>query len=104
MAATIITTEDLQIFKTELFTELKKLLAEKPKNEPRGYMKTWEVIRDFKVSKGKLQSMRASGELPFTRLGKNILFEYSDLKRLLDENKIQHQPVGQGKNRFSIRS
>lgn len=103
MSATIITTEDLQVFKTELLSEFKKLLAEKKTTETREYLKTWEVMKAFNISKGTLQTMRASGLLPFTRIGKCIYFKYDDIKQVLDENRIQHQAVGQGRNRFSLR-
>lgn len=104
MALEILTKDDLHSFKSELFAELTVLLSEKKAIENRKYFKTWEVMKAFNISKGKLQAMRNSGKLPFTRIGKCIYFEYEDIKKLLDENKVQHQAIGQGRNRFSMRS
>ena len=103
MALEVLTRDDLNIFKSELFAELNKLLADKKTKETREYLKTWEVMKAFNISKGTLQTMRANGLLPFTRIGKCIYFKYDDIKRVLDENRIQHHAVGQGKNRFSLR-
>lgn len=102
MAIDIVTKEDLENFKTDLFAELQKLLSEKKTKEVREYLKTWEVMKAFDISKGTLQAMRANGKLPFTRMGKCIYFKYEDIKRLLDENKIHNKPIGQGRNRFSF--
>ena len=102
MALEILTKDDLSSFKAELFAELNKLLSEKKTKETREYLKTWEVMKAFNISKGKLQSMRANGKLPFTRIGKCIYFQYDDIKKMLDENKTHNKPVGQGRNRFSM--
>ncbi len=102
MALELLTKDDLNLFKTELFNEIKTLLLEhKPKGQ-KEYLKTWEVIKNFDISKGKLQAMRESGKIPFTRIGKCIYFEYADIKKIMDENKVQHKAIGQGRNRFSI--
>jgi len=102
MALEILTKDDLSTFKTELFTEIARLIGDKKANQNPEYLKTWQVMKALNISKGKLQSMRASGKLPFTRIVKCIYFEYVDIKKILDENKIHHTPVGQGKNRFSL--
>ena len=104
MALEILTKDDLNSFKSELFAELTVLLAEKKAIESLKYFKTWEVMKAFNISKGKLQAIRNGGKLPFTRIGKCIYFEYDDIKKLLDENKVQHQAIGQGRNRYSIKN
>ncbi len=82
----MVTKDDFDRFKYELLAELNKILTEKKTNETREYLKTWEVMKAFNISKGTLQLMRSKGELPFTRIGKCIYFKYDDIKKILDQN------------------
>jgi len=88
MAATIITTEDLYDFKLELFGELKKLLQEKKTVEIKKYLKSAEVMEMLKISPGTLQNLRINRTLPFTKIGGIILYDYSEILRILQENKV----------------
>ncbi len=88
MSATIITTEDLYDFKLELFGELKKLLQEKKTVAIKKYLKSAEVMEMLKVSPGTLQNLRINRTLPFTKIGGIILYDYSEILRILQENKV----------------
>ncbi len=88
MAATIITTEDLYDFKLELFGELKKLLQEKKTVAIKKYLKSAEVMEMLKISPGTLQNLRINRTLPFTKIGGIILYDYSEILRILQENKV----------------
>jgi len=88
MSATIITTEDLYDFKLELFGELKKLLQEKKTVEIKKYLKSAEVMEMLKISPGTLQNLRINRTLPFTKIGGIILYDYSEILRILQENKV----------------
>lgn len=89
MAATIITTEDLYDFKLELLEELKKLLQEKKTVKTKKYLKSAEVMEMLKVSPGTLQNLRINRTLPFTKIGGIILYDYSEILRILQENKFK---------------
>lgn len=88
MAATIITTEDLYDFKLELVAELKKLLQEKKSVATKKFLKSAEVMEMLKVSPGTLQNLRINKTLPFTKIGGIILYDYSEILRILQENKV----------------
>ena len=89
MAATIITTEDLYDFKLELLEELKKLLQEKKTVKTKKYLKSAEVMEMLKISPGTLQNLRINRTLPFTKIGGIILYDYSEILRILQENKFK---------------
>jgi hypothetical protein len=88
MSATILTTEDLYDFKQELFGELKKLLTENPPATPKKYLKSAEVMEMLQVSPGTLQNLRINGTLPYTKIGGIILYEYEEILRILQENRV----------------
>lgn len=88
MPVTILTTDDLYEFKLELFEEMKKLLTPPPPKESKKYLKSSEVMEMLSISPGTLQNLRLNGTLPFTKLGGIILYEESEIERVMDENKV----------------
>lgn len=88
MSATILTTEDLYDFKQELFRELQQLLKQAPQTKLKKYLKSAEVMEMLQVSPGTLQNLRINGTLPYTKIGGIILYEYEDILRILQENKV----------------
>lgn len=106
MALEVLTKEDLNSFKSELFSELSRLIAEKQplKKEQREWLKSYEVMKMLNLSKGKLQSLRISGKLAFTRIGHCIYYKYGDITQLMEENKIKNPVTSgvKGRNRFSL--
>lgn len=105
MKLEIVTKEDLQIFKKELLIELSNLIQKQnTQNHHRELYKTYEVMKMLNISKGTLQTFRANGTLPFTKLGKCIYFKYVDIIKLAEANTIQNpKGPGRGFNRFSIK-
>ncbi len=93
MAARIITPEDLQEFKQELFQELHKLLANAP---AAGLQKKWlkspEVRELLSISPGTLQNLRVNGTLPYTKIGGVVYYESADILGMLEKNRTQ--PAG----------
>lgn len=91
MATAIITTEDLYDFKLELIGEFKKLLEQKAAGPHtlKKYLKSAEVMELLQVSPGTLQTLRMNGTLPYTKIGGTILYEYSEILRVLSLNKVQ---------------
>lgn len=86
MSVNILTKEDLLQFKTELFTELKKLLAESP-NQPKKWLKSYEVRELLGISPGTLQNMRQNGTLTASKIGGLMFFNYDDIVKLMESQK-----------------
>ena len=89
MTATIITSDDLRNFKMELLDELKDLLAA---NQP--HVKKWlrssEVRNLLQISPGTLQNFRINGTIPYTKVGGVIFYNYDDIAKVLDSNRIHN--------------
>ena len=85
MAVTILTYEDLQHFKSELFSELKGLL--KNQDPPRKrWLKSDEVKEILKVSPGTLQTLRINGTLQYTKIGGIIYYDYEHIEKTMQAN------------------
>ncbi|MEN7551837.1 helix-turn-helix domain-containing protein [Rapidithrix thailandica] len=88
MATQIITTDDLLEFKLELFRELKNLLEETSYHKRKKWLKSGEVRELLGISPGTLQNMRVNGSLPYTKIGGVIFYDYQDICKMLEENRI----------------
>jgi hypothetical protein len=88
MPATILTTEDLQVFKTELVEEFKKLLRQNGIQPVKKWLKSQEVRKLLSISPGTLQNLRINGTLPFTKIGGVIFYDYEDIQKMLLSNKV----------------
>lgn len=87
MAATVITPEDLQEFKQDLLTEIRKLLSERQGGLPHKWLKSHEIRRLLSVSEGTLQHLRKKGTLPFTKIGGVIYYDIEDVEKMIKDNK-----------------
>jgi len=87
MATNIITVEDLQDFKKELFEEMKNLLGQRHIQPIRKWLKSHEVRRLLTLSPGTLQNLRVNGTLPFTKIGGVIYYDYDDIQEMLKSHK-----------------
>lgn len=85
MALNILTNEDLQQFKTELFAELHSILKNEAAPSKR-WLKSEEVKKLLKVSPGTLQTLRINGTLQFSRIGGIIYYDYTHIEKTLQEN------------------
>lgn len=85
MSVNILTTDDLQNFKTELFSELKSIL--KTEGAPtKKWLKSDEVKKILKVSPGTLQTLRINGTLQYTKLGGIIYYDFEHIQKTMQEN------------------
>lgn len=83
-----ITREDLEKFKQELLSELRRLSLRASKQEPqKEWLKSYEVRKLLGISSNTLQSLRLNGTLPFTRVGGLIYYAYEDIRKLMEEGK-----------------
>ena len=85
MSISILTTDDLQNFKTELFSELKSIF--KSDTQPiKKWLKSDEVKKILKVSPGTLQTLRINGTLQYTKLGGIIYYDYEHIQKVMEKN------------------
>lgn len=85
MAINILTTEDLQLFKSELIAELKSIL--KTTSEPqKKWLKSEEVKKLLKVSPGTLQTLRINGTLQYTKIGGILYYDFEHIEKTMKQN------------------
>lgn len=87
MPSEIITTDDLREFKTELFSELKRLFDERHGQPAKKWLKSYEVRKMLGISPGTLQNMRINGTLPFTKMGGILFYDATEIQKILESNK-----------------
>ncbi len=88
MAAEIITKEDLQEFGERLLSQMKILISGGSNEEPRKFLKSYQVKNLLKISSNTLQTLRDNGTIPFTKIGGILYYNYEDIMKVLKgENK-----------------
>jgi predicted DNA-binding transcriptional regulator AlpA len=74
----LVTITDLEIFKTQLIREIKSLFSKNGRPIKR-WLKSNEVRDILGVSHGTLQTMRNSGEIPFTKMGGTLYYDQDEI-------------------------
>jgi hypothetical protein len=92
MAAQVLTIEDLQLFKIELFRELHQMLQQKSRTEPRKWIKSYEVREMLGISPGTLQNMRVNGTIAYTKMGGLVFYDHEDIIKLMEADKRPAKP------------
>ena len=95
MAVNILTIDDLQKFKEDLFLELRQMLGKQTKQDAtkqREWLRTKEVCQMIGVSLSKLQYMRDNGEIKFTRIGGTIFYSVDEINKLLSSGYNNRHP------------
>jgi len=87
MSVNILTQEDLQKFKTELFAELKTLITNHPTEAPKKWLKSYEVRQMLGISRGTLQHLKDNQTLHPTLVGGLLFYEYDEITKLLQGSK-----------------
>jgi hypothetical protein len=82
----LITMEDLEVFKVDLLSEVKKLLKDVSGQPGKKWLKSSEVKKMLGISAGTLQSLRINGTLPYSKIGGIIFYNYEGITKLLDGN------------------
>lgn len=91
MATTVLTTEDLQEFKMELLQEFKELLKSQSTLQPKKWLRSPEVRELLNISPGTLQNLRINGTLPYSKMGGVIYYEYADILKVMQANRIHNK-------------
>lgn len=81
----LLTKDDLERFKEELFEELRKFdLSQYQGMATKEWLKSCEVRKLLGISPGTLQNLRVNGTLPYTKIGSLMYYRYEDIRKLLD--------------------
>ena len=86
MAVEIITKEDLLAFEQRLIAKIGDLLGHN-KEEPRKWLKSYQVKNLLKISPNTLQKLRLDGTLSFTKIGGIFYYSHEDILKLLESKK-----------------
>ncbi|WP_229238738.1 helix-turn-helix domain-containing protein [Dyadobacter sp. Leaf189] len=83
----LVTLADLEKFKEQMLSEMRKLLAGGGAQLAKQWLKSREVRKLLDVSPGKLHAMRASRQLSFMRIGGVIYYDRADIDRMFERSK-----------------
>jgi hypothetical protein len=82
----LVTVGDLDQFRNDLLKDIQLLLGHKESIIEKQWLKSFEVKHLLNISSGTLQHLRDTGQIPFTRLGGIIYYEYAAIKDILKRN------------------
>lgn len=91
MTATIITSEDLQGFKIELLEDIKNIINSSSGQQTKKWLRSIEVRELLGISPGTLQNLRINGTIPYSKIGGVLYYDYNEILKILDENRIHNQ-------------
>ncbi|RZJ92294.1 MAG: DNA-binding protein [Chryseobacterium sp.] len=88
MKLDLITKEDLEQFKLDIFAEmrstLKKLGAPNENNE---WLRTVDVRKLLRISAGTLQTLRINGTIRYSVVGKMFFYKREDINNMIEQNR-----------------
>ena len=83
----LITKQDLEQFKTELFTELRQSgFGAATDQAAKKWLKSAEVRKLLNISAGTLQNLRINGTIAHSKVGSLLYYNQEDITRLLEGN------------------
>lgn len=82
----LITIGDLEVFKTDLIDEIKKLLKQMTSGTAKKWLKSSEVKKLLGISTGTLQNLRMNGSLSYSKVGGIIFYDYEEIVKLLESH------------------
>ena len=91
MLQEFITCQDLKEFKADLLQEIKTVLGQSPIGK-KEVLKSVDVRQMLGISHGTLQTLRVNGTLPFSKVGGTIYYQYADVIKALQKNKVGATP------------
>ncbi len=89
MEIELVTLADLENFKKEILTEIRKLLSGKKAETEKHWLKSKDVQKLLGISAGTLQTLRNRSMIPFTRLGGVIYYNHEEVKKVLEKPKAK---------------
>lgn len=86
MNVNLITNDDLERFKGELFKEIRIMIGSSKISEgTKTWLKGIEVRNLLGISSGTLQNMRLNGTIPFSKIGGLLYYRYDDILKLMKD-------------------
>ncbi len=83
MIVTVLTKASLIEFKYDILAGIKEALERKPE-EPKKWLRTFELCDLLQMSASNLQTLRNSGVLKYYKTGGFIYYDYEHIKDLLE--------------------
>lgn len=81
----LITKDDLEKFKVELFAELRRPGYKlNKKKEQKEWLKSYEVRSILNISAGTLATFRRNGTLRFSKIGGLLYYKHDEIVKLLE--------------------
>ncbi|TDH18482.1 DNA-binding protein [Segetibacter sp. 3557_3] len=93
-ASQLITIDDLEHFKKRLLDDLLSVLKVQQTSPAKKWMKSHEVRRLLKISPGTLQSLKANGVIPYSKIGGVHYFEYAEIEKVMQGGKVSGGGIG----------
>lgn len=84
----LVAVDDLENLKEELLVNMRQILAVKSEQPIKKWHKVSEARKLLGFSPGKLQVVRNSGLLTFSKIGGNIYYDRDDLMDLFEKSKF----------------
>lgn len=89
----LVTLSDLKSVRDDLLAEIRKARGVPVDNQAKKWLKSSEVRKLLGISPGKLQTIRATRQLAFIRLGGVIYYDREDIDRMIQKARIPALPV-----------
>lgn len=89
----LVTLSDLRDVRDELLAEIRKVRGIPIDKPEKKWLKSSEVRKLLNISPGKLQTIRASRQLAFIRLGGVIYYDREDIDRMIQKARIPALPA-----------
>jgi len=81
----IVTKEDLEKAKQEIFEEIRRVrYLDLKKPIKKEWIKSYEVRALLSISPGTLSTFRRNGTLPFSKIGGLMYYRYEDIEKLIN--------------------
>ncbi|MFV8339820.1 helix-turn-helix domain-containing protein [Flavobacterium sp. LB3P21] len=91
MAIETLTKADLHEFRKSLLEDIRGILKD-TNEQSKKWLKSTEVRKLLKISRGTLQTLRTNGKLSYTKIGGIIYYDHTVIEKLLNGNKVNTLP------------
>lgn len=78
-----ITVQHLENFHRKLLADVERLIEQQLNVTPKRWLKSYEVRKMLNISPGTLQHLKATGIIPFSKVGGSHYYDYQLLQQLL---------------------
>ena len=89
MKLDLITKEDLEQFKLDIFAEMRSTLKKVgAPNENNEWLRTADVRKLLRISAGTLQTLRVNGTIRYSVVGKMFFYKREDINNMIEQNRL----------------